>query len=438
MPTIPQRSVLFNLAPIGIGTRSVESLDGYLTRLSRRHDSPLRVLKSFILYGANPGRGSVHPAALAQRADGPSAVSQRLSSKLPGLTLQRQTGSMGFGKLNRILSPNHAFRTHRAWCPCCINDMRTGEVYQPMAWTLEEYSHCTIHRCELVDACPTCDFQVGYRQDWLPSEGKCPRCDGTLGAGCDSRHTNTQRSFSPAEIFSACLADFCESLSQCSVNENGGTENEPPDAIEKTIRHVLSTKTVSSDQELAQLIGLTPLFLQRMMSDDHAMPTLATLARLSLLSGVPVAGIFDKSKWHVAGPTLSVDQLCQLPSAHNSQRRDYKQMQTTAQELIDRDDGRPTEQIAAEFGVSVQTMRLALGRQLMAGLVASAKRKRKAAEVAEFGELVEQIAQTCKRLQTRGDDVSAAKVGREIGRLGEGLRFMKAFEAGSRRSVEEA
>lgn len=36
-PNIPQRSILFNLEPLGLGTANVESLTSYIMRLSNEH-----------------------------------------------------------------------------------------------------------------------------------------------------------------------------------------------------------------------------------------------------------------------------------------------------------------------------------------------------------------------------------------------------------------
>jgi hypothetical protein len=63
----------------------------------------------------------------------------------------------------------------------------------------------------------------------------------------------------------------------------------------------------------------------------------------------------------------------------------------------------------------------------MQTLKESVERNRRAAAEQSYKELTTSIACTCLRLKGDGVELTAARVGRELGRFGEHPRFMRAF-----------
>jgi hypothetical protein len=419
MQVIQPRSTLSDLAPIGTGTTHAESMDGYLLRLARDHHVPVRAMKAFILYG----EGTAVSGALAQRADGPTVTSQRIAVKLPSLTLQSDAAKLGFAGLAGRLSPTFAFKTSRAWCPDCVQEMVGRTPYWPLAWGLLEYSHCARHRCVLVTTCPECEPNANHLGDLLPQEVGCPRCRIEFSVDAQKIHQRRYRTYCTGEALSACLEDLCMRASEIPLL----VTEERSHCVDRTIRHVMKQGVVRNDQELAALVGLTPQFLDRLRGGTSARPTLCVLSRLSILSGVPIVGILHQPLWEPTGVGVSAEQLQTLPLSRGGEQRDYSQLQNVARTLAKSGEIKSLAYAAQDLGMGIATMRAALGSELMSELRDSAKRKRQADAGRLFEELVSTIAETCRHLRSEGAKISAARVGRELRRFSEHPLFMRAY-----------
>jgi len=190
--SIPPRSHLYHLAPVGLGTALVESLTSYVARLAeahdvsigtlvtrevlpkvreefRRHEYKIPAIKSTFLYDAHTLNG------VAQRSQDWVVV------------LEQLTGACGLGYLTmgtwrQVISGADLLRRRRAWCPVCLEDWRSAnqQVYEPLLWGLREVAVCPTHACPLADRCPHC----GGDQHVISAKvkpGHCGRCRHWLG-----------------------------------------------------------------------------------------------------------------------------------------------------------------------------------------------------------------------------------------------------------------
>ncbi len=417
MQALPARSVLIDLAPIGVGTRQAESMDSYLWRLACAHDVSTSAMKTFIL----DGESMTHTRFLARRADCPSVTGLRIADRLPALTLQPDTGRIGIGRHHGRLSVHYTIRRHRCWCPQCIVEMKGNAPYLPLAWSLEGYSYCTRHGRKTVSACPGCDRRFDAKAEWLPVDEFCPDCGASV---CGDGEDSERKPATAAEIaLSDTLEQFCL---ECSDIPNS-VEEAHPRGVKLAIAEALKTGVVGSEQELASMIGLTPLFLDKFLSNSAALPNLCVLSRLSLVSGISMAGILHEPLWQKRPVQIAASELEALPLAHGGEIRSYEPMIQAAREAIASGQGIRMPQLARSLNISEATLRTAIGPKLAAELRLSAAKHRREMLQKTFDGLVSNMKETYLRLRREGVPLSAARLAREMGRFGEHGWFMRAY-----------
>ncbi len=186
-PLIPPRSVLFSLAPSGVGTPDQESLLSLLVRTSRAHGVSPRKLVSDVL-GAEDiaisklgysdffriDAGTVN--GLGRYAEIFVSAIERLTAHqtLRHLTLLPWQGLFPFNGQGLLAR-------HPRWCPACIHQQHLlGQAaIFPLRWYFEAYRSCAEHMCSLEDHCPEC----GKTQPYLPrfpDIGICEYCHRSL------------------------------------------------------------------------------------------------------------------------------------------------------------------------------------------------------------------------------------------------------------------
>jgi hypothetical protein len=197
-PSIPARSSLYHLEPIGIGTGSVESLTSYVSRLAAAHCmSPavlmarklipvigkkywLRAKKSPSTRSSILGNSFSLPAKVV---NGRGIIAQDWVSALQGLTLCDNLSLLTMLPWAEVLPQRNLLRTTKAWCADCYTEWRANNqiVYEPLIWTFLSLQVCVKHRRPLRSQCPHC----GNKLPWLSrcgQPGYCSKCDEWLGA----------------------------------------------------------------------------------------------------------------------------------------------------------------------------------------------------------------------------------------------------------------
>ena len=190
--SIPPRSQLYHLEPMGVGTPMVECLSSYCSRLAKAHN----VKTSQLIRGAiNPemicgGKniyGYLSSAAGAQNGFGKTA--ELWVKTLGTLTLRNDLSFLTMLPYRGIISHNKLLRPFRAWCPRCLSEMRAADdpiVYEPLLWKLQPVQVCPVHHQVLEDRCPQCRKQLDQvAPNFVP--GYCSSCGywlaGKYGSG---------------------------------------------------------------------------------------------------------------------------------------------------------------------------------------------------------------------------------------------------------------
>lgn len=185
VPDLPERSRLFALSPIGIGTEQAESLSSYLVRLARAHAvNPRHMLRAeFQHYAEEPlGRLARHADEVASmNGYGQHAgVFARVTAQLTTVPTIRYLTLL---PLSELLPRNGAAVISRQprWCPHCLAEMvRSGqEPFRPLVWALALYTVCHRHRHPLVAECQNCQKAQPFLPTY-PDLMHCAYCRASL------------------------------------------------------------------------------------------------------------------------------------------------------------------------------------------------------------------------------------------------------------------
>lgn len=195
-PALPERSQLYALPPIGIGTPFVESLTGYVARLATVHAVSVADLVGRVLAGFAPA----HSPIISERArcvraatsgfspgihtiNGMGKDSTKWLHALEATTCRRDLRFLTLLPFREIL-PNRGllFRTVQAWCPQCLTERRQkeGSAYLPLLWNLQLATICVVHSRPLVEICPYCSRSSGPLLA-KSRPGYCGHCERWVG-----------------------------------------------------------------------------------------------------------------------------------------------------------------------------------------------------------------------------------------------------------------
>lgn len=199
-----QRSVLYNIPPIGVGTMEVESLTSYIARIADAHCVETGTLVNEILITELKKEGIYKEKSIF-------AVYKNTTSKFNGLSVAAIKNAKILNKLcgrdnlenltlikyKNILTDTRLLKANKSWCPYCVADMK-GTLYEKLIWSISLVDTCHIHNVKLVDTCKNC----GAKQKHLKFKtlnGFCQKCFEWFGNNniekCKKDSTNFQNIF---------------------------------------------------------------------------------------------------------------------------------------------------------------------------------------------------------------------------------------------------
>jgi hypothetical protein len=193
-PEIPQRSRLFSIEPVAVGTPYAESLSSYLHRLAQAHcltsqklvmgeiapliltqEDKSELLKKNVSHLL--GNSDAKPAINGMRE-----MTGQLVTVLEELTMRQDLRFLTLLSWKGMIYDKGLFRNHRAWCPCCLEEWKQHNktIYEPLLWSFKDVEFCLIHKQRLIEECPHCGSHLPAIAK-LSSAGFCSRCYGWLG-----------------------------------------------------------------------------------------------------------------------------------------------------------------------------------------------------------------------------------------------------------------
>jgi hypothetical protein len=248
LPEFTNRTRLYHLRPLGIGTAMIESLTGYIIRLAGAHVvSPRALLYKELgqcvgTYQSAPDR-SRHPYLSfvydAHTLNGLTESAEKWAAAVGVATGVENIRLLTMLAWQDVLSAQGLIRTKRAWCAWCYQEwrLRDQEIYEPLVWMLEAVSICPLHHRPLTTICPHCGREPYVMSSWsfpghcsscgqwlgvenvaLTDEGKaadlnCARCPAELVASLLARSSRMERSLSGEALrinLRTCLNDLAE------------------------------------------------------------------------------------------------------------------------------------------------------------------------------------------------------------------------------------
>ena len=146
---LPERTHLYHLQPLGIGSIFVESLTGYIARLAEAHDiSPAMLLNRELLPRMRATSNSgLRKAAVPMDStflydshvlNGAGEPQPNCVQVLENLTGTENLRAMTLLRLGEVLSAQHLLRAQQAWCPACLEEWRCSgsPIYEPLLWAI--------------------------------------------------------------------------------------------------------------------------------------------------------------------------------------------------------------------------------------------------------------------------------------------------------------
>lgn len=192
---LPERSRLYHLPPVGIGTPLIESLTSYITRLAESHSVLPSVLISkeitpYLQKVFAKGLSSRRLRALFDRAralNGTGDIAIDFVQAIETLTLRSDLRFLTLLSCASILPARGLLRAYKAWCPACYEKWHlSGQaIYDPLLWLIETVKICPQHLQPLCCYCPYC-HQLLPLLEWHSRLGYCSNCGKWLGTFSDS------------------------------------------------------------------------------------------------------------------------------------------------------------------------------------------------------------------------------------------------------------
>lgn len=183
-----ERSRIYNISPIGLGTYKIESLHSYLLRLAKYHQVSVWKLleteasdlftKGFLReYVKKRQTNHVH------YINGCSEITEDYLNVLEILTKRDDLINLTLLNGRGLFSTKrNVLREYRAWCPVCFEEWKKNdnELYEPLIWSIKFVDFCPDHLARLQDECPSC----GNKNRMISSNqsvGYCGKCGQWLG-----------------------------------------------------------------------------------------------------------------------------------------------------------------------------------------------------------------------------------------------------------------
>jgi len=289
--SIPPRSYLHYLQPVGMGQPYVERLTSYISRLAHTHNvRPQTLVVHEILprFGRDylsKSSGTSQTTFWAEQIvsfNGTDDWASDCATILEHLTLRQDIRWLTMLPWLHILPPRDLLRRHHAWCPLCYEEWRTAgqTIYDPLLWSLQAVTVCPIHQVPLAQQCPHCQQHelAVLAQDYRP--GFCSACQRWLSNLPDP----TQKDFSNLQdmAYQCWKAEAAGTLLTCVP-----TLTHPPERAQFISNITACTKHVTQGNvsKMATRLGYDRTTLRAWQLGKHA-PTLGTLLDICYRLGV--------------------------------------------------------------------------------------------------------------------------------------------------------
>jgi hypothetical protein len=193
----------------------------------------------------------------------------------------------------QTLAPRALVRTHRAWCPICLdNFLRHGRtVYEPLAWRVADVVVCPHHCVHLEVQCPHCGRGRQPSFGAFTRVGCCRACGKWLGRLIQDEST----SIDALDIFVSRTVE--EALSLSNVRDDIGLISS-----EVAVRALRDVFFCGSSAQMGRALGILPSQVVHFSAGTFPAP-LRLFVRASYATGATMEQIFVTNKFDLEGST---------------------------------------------------------------------------------------------------------------------------------------
>ncbi len=253
-PTTPEaasrpHSWLFHVPPLGVGTKEIESLSGYISRIARAHCvTPVDLLHRTIEWWdqGKPDRvGEWCPSSVRLKLNG--TVNAHATGRWWIALLEKLGCVTGLSECTvsawcSVVASAKLLKMDHRWCPECYRS--DADPYDRLLWSVHSVKACPKHRCDLVQNCPSCRSSIPTLHG-RSSPGYCPRCSASLYDD-PSRKAASQQDIKHAEMVAAFIADTsCDRIRKIPLK----------DTFTTSLNLCATAASLSDASELAAWLG---------------------------------------------------------------------------------------------------------------------------------------------------------------------------------------
>jgi hypothetical protein len=176
--TMPPRTTLARLLPVGLNTPFVENLSSYFIRLADLHHLSPRVLANYVVLNSLPTSKFDLVKFYKPRFNGVGKTPFKWTEVLGHLTGLETLWQLSLANLKSILPPTGLTFPIKRWCPMCYDDNYRSitPIYDKLLWDIAPATACPEHGIRLMSSC-ICSQTVGdniSRTKRVP--GICMKC----------------------------------------------------------------------------------------------------------------------------------------------------------------------------------------------------------------------------------------------------------------------
>ncbi|MGJ9386081.1 TniQ family protein, partial [Salipaludibacillus sp. CF4.18] len=284
--TLPPRSILYNLVPIGLGTPYVESLSSYISRLADSHSLNVTklVCNTFIpfvkKYHLKQSFKKNSLGRLMKPINGNSSISLDYVSALEELTTRKELLYLTMNSWSGLFSDN-VIGDYRKWCPVCLEEWKDKgkEIYEPLIWYIKGIEVCDKHYIRLEDRCTNCEKQLSFLHNNF-IVGHCQYCFTWLG-NCNKGSIN------PSE-FQLFLLDSFKAL----IANNQKLDYFPTNIkIGKVLKKIIDENNFSSITQFAKYINVHRAAVPYWIKSERK-PTLESMFKICKKLNLTIYDLF--------------------------------------------------------------------------------------------------------------------------------------------------
>lgn len=425
LPSIPARSPLYQLVPVGMGTSHVESLTSFIARLAEVHCLLPKTLiteiiaphiqHTFVKRCTSRGLGALFERA--RTINGSGSIAKDFIRAIETLTCHQNLQFLTLITWSDILGSKGLFRNHKAWCSTCYQEWFTSAniVYEPLLWSLQAIEICSKHHILLSEICPHCHQQLPLLS-WRSRLGVCSNCHNSLIHFGSSYDKNANFVFKTKLEKSIWITNSLEELialspKLCFIPSR--------DTFINNIYFAANIIAGGNITNLASLLNIPKnTFWGRLKG--KAFPSLDTLLNIAWRLSLSLVYLLTQDIQTTEFEGLSTNFIsCFRRQKRSSPRQfNYHRVQQVLLDILNQDDIIPTiKQIALDLGYS----RRLIARHfpdLCHAIVAKRRSLQKANHATTIQNSCQKVRQAVLDLYSRGEYPTEARVAELISQPG--------------------